>query len=222
MCILSVLTSSPLSIGYPVVTMSFLIKHQIMHVIRQRQQKRIAEENAVYFDVLQKALPQEPSRTSDENDKDRIAVEEGAMSSSGVQSDHRDGRPRISPKTNHGGGMGGGGGGKMSNHRERLSSSSGGKHNRSGGVKTQDHRSNSSKQQVSQQSDHQSLSQGSSVVATPNGDIPRPSSAGKVHVVSGKKQLAVKAVPRSNQLAQATATTPTGNTQDIVKDKVMW
>ena len=197
--------------------MSFLIKHQIMHVIRQRQQKKIAEENSVYFDILQKALPQEPSQQ--ENERDKVSVEEGTVTAGNGHSDHRDGRPRISPKGSHGGG--GGGGGKSSN-RERISSSSGGKHGRSGGSRVQDHRSNSSSSKTQSTNDHNhQTAHGAATVAMPNGDLPRPSSAGKVHVVSGKKQLAVKAVPRSNQLPQTAATVATGNTQDTTKDKVV-
>ena len=44
--------------------------------------------------------------------------------------------------------------------------------------------------------------------ATPpvaNGDVVRPSSAGKVHLPTGKKQAAVKAVPRSEPPAPPTA-----------------
>ena len=218
-------SSSSSSIGYPVVTMSFLIKHQIMHVIRQRQQKKIAEENSFYFDILQKALPQEPSKQAEENEKDKTSVEDGSASvsnSHSQHSDHRDGRPKISPKASHSSGSGGGGGSGKNSNRERTSSSSG-KHSRSGGSRAQDHRSNSSKAQSSQSTNehhnHQST-HGAAMVAAPNGDLPRPSSAGKVHVVGGKKQLAVKAVPRSNEPSQTATTVPTGNTLDSAKDKV--
>lgn len=186
-----------------------------MHVIRQRQQKKIAEENEVYFGVLKKALPQEPNGTAEESDRDKTSSEDGAPASVSIQSEHRDGRPRISPKTNH---SGGGGGGKNAN-RERTGSSSGGKHSRSSGAKTQDHRSNSSRQLQSVSDGHQSANHGSTVVATANGDLPRPSSVGKVHVVGGKKQLAVKAVPRTSQPAQAASSPPT-TSQDTMKDKV--
>lgn len=50
--------------------------------------------------------------------------------------------------------------------------------------------------------------QNSSSSATPpvaNGDVVRPSSAGKVHLPTGKKQAAVKAVPRSEPPAPPTA-----------------
>ena len=201
--------------------MSFQIKQQIMHVIRQRQQKKIAEENSFYFDILQKALPQEPSKPTEENGKEKSAVEEVSSSSSqhNQQSDHRDGKPRVSPKVNHQGG--GGGGGKTTN-RERTGSSSG-KHGKSGGSKTQEHhRSNSSKSQSQSTNDHHHHQSASSAAAAaiPNGDLPRPSSAGKVHVVGGKKQLAVKAVPRSNQPSADAAAPATGSAQDTVKDKV--
>ena len=197
-----------------------------MHIIRQRQQKKTAEENAVYFAILQKALPQEPSRTTDDNDRDSKngAEDSGAIvvtsSTVTVQSD-RDARPKVSPKTNHGGG---GGGGKTSN-RERVGSSSGGRHGKSGNTRTTD-RSNSCKSQsqpANSDQQQQATGHGTGTAAVANGDVPRPSSAGKVHVVGGKKQLAVKAVPRSNnsQPPQTSGATPTGTTsQDTVKDKV--
>ena len=204
--------------------MSFLIKHQIMHVIRQRQQKKIAEENAVYFAILQKALPQEPSRTAENNDKDHKNGTEDSVvmmsSTTTVQSD-REGRPKASPKTNHGGG------GKTSN-RERMGSSSGGRHGKSGNSRTAD-RSNTCRSQTqpagNEQSQQATAHGSGGTAAAANGDVLRPSSAGKVHVVGGKKQLAVKAVPRSNQPPQtpgapagpvANGTTPL----DTVKDKV--
>ena len=204
--------------------MSFLIKHQIMHVIRQRQQKKIAEENALYFEILQKALPQEPTKLSEENEKDKGLVDDVSvpvLNSQNQLTDHRDGKPRISPKatSSSGGGVSGSSGGKNMN-RERPTSSSG-RHNRWGGSRPHDHRSNS-KSQLNSTSDNQNHQpvQNSSTIAAPNGDLPQPSSAGKVHVVGGKKQLAVKAVPRSNQPSQ-TAVVPTAtNGQDTVKDKV--
>lgn len=45
------------SIGYPVVTVSFLVKHQVMHYIRQRQQRLVSDENSSCYEILQKALP---------------------------------------------------------------------------------------------------------------------------------------------------------------------
>lgn len=194
-----------------------------MHVIRQRQQKKISEENALYFEILQKALPQEPTKHAEENEKDKSLVDDvpvPVLNSQNQTADHRDSKPRISPKATNSGGVSGGGSGKNTN-RDRSSSSSG-KHSRSGGSRAHDHRSNSSKSQFQSTSDQQNhqLVQNSSTLATPNGDVPRPSSAGKVHVVGGKKQLAVKAVPRSNQPSQ-TAVVPTANNgQDAVKDKV--
>ena len=203
--------------------MSFLIKHQIMHVIRQRQQKKIAEENAVYFAILQKALPQEPSRTAENNDKDNKNGTEDSVvvvsSTTTVQSD-REGRPKASPKTNHGGG-------KTSN-RERMGSSSGGRHGKSGNSRTAD-RSNACRSQTqpagSEQSQQTTAHGAGGTAAAANGDVLRPSSAGKVHVVGGKKQLAVKAVPRSNQPPQSPGSPPASpvvisTPQDTVKDKV--
>lgn len=51
--------------------------------------------------------------------------------------------------------------------------------------------------------DQNSLSSATPPVA--NGDVVRPSSAGKVHLPTGKKQAAVKAVPRSEPPAPPTA-----------------
>ena len=194
-----------------------------MHVIRQRQQKKIAEENALYFEILQKALPQEPSKLADENDKDKGLVEDVSvpvLNSQNQPADHRDGKPRISPKaTSSGGGVSGSSGGKNVN-RERPTSSSG-RHNRWGGSRPHDHRSNS-KSQLNSTSDNQNHHpvQNSSTIAAPNGELPQPSSAGKVHVVGGKKQLAVKAVPRSNQPSQTAVVLMATNGHDTVKDKV--
>ena len=204
------------SIGYPVVTMSFLVKHQIMHVIRQRQQKRVAEENSVYFDILQKALPQESPRELDENHiETKNCAEDGAIavtSSSAVQSD-REGKAKVSPKSSQGG--------KAMNRERMGSSSGGGRHGKSSSSRTQD-RSNAGKSQSQTTNDtHAPSLHGTGTVPVQNGDVPRPSSAGKVHVVGGKKQLAVKAVPRSNQPPQtSTASSQTATVQDTVKDKV--
>ena len=179
--------------------MSFLIKHQITYVIRQRQQKRITEENLIYFDILQKALPQESGKTPEDNVKEKSSVEE--VSNSGQTSEQtKDTKPKVSPKAAQSG---------KSSSRERTGSSSG-RHGKSGSSRAAEHRSNVNKVQST---NDQSVPSAASV-PVPNGDVPRPSSAGKVHVVGGKKQLAVKAVPRSDQpLASA-------STVDAVKEKV--
>ena len=216
--------------------MSFLIKHQIMHVIRQRQQKRIAEENLVYFAVLQKALPQEPKPPMDDSEREsKNGTDDGASTAStslsGTVQLDRDFQPKISPKTSQG--SGGGGSNKVAS-RDRMGSSSGGRHGKSGGSRTQDRSNNSSKSQShSTGEQHQPALHGTGTVTVQNGDVPRPSSAGKVHVVGGKKQLAVKAVPRtSNQTphspavaaAPASSATTSGQTNsaamDAVRDKV--
>ena len=54
--------------------MSFLLKHQIQHVIRQRQQRHVAEENAQCFDILTKALPVTDDEDTISNSSDAKAA----------------------------------------------------------------------------------------------------------------------------------------------------
>lgn len=154
------------------------------------------------------------SRSTEDAGKEKSAVEEVPTNHHGPQPEqqqqHRDGKPRISPKAVQTGKTSG---------RERAGSSSG-KHSKSGNSKVQgDHRLNSGggkAQSTNNHSDHHQATTAANATppAVANGDVPRLSSTGKVHVVGGKKQLAVKAVPRNDQQQ-----TPT-SIADTVKDKV--
>lgn len=51
--------SSPLSIGYPVVTLGFGFKSYVSYKMRLRKQKEVQKENEFYMQLLQQALPPE-------------------------------------------------------------------------------------------------------------------------------------------------------------------
>ena len=55
--------------------MSFLLKHQLTYMIRQRQQKIVTEKNAVCFEIIQKALPLPPEHKVEENEQ-QLALED--------------------------------------------------------------------------------------------------------------------------------------------------
>jgi hypothetical protein len=63
-------------IGYPVVAMSFQLKHQLTHVIRQRQQKHVSEENLRCFDIMCKALPLDEDDSSEDGTKLSLYMDE--------------------------------------------------------------------------------------------------------------------------------------------------
>jgi len=171
-------------IGYPVVTVSFLIKHHITHVIRQRQQKRVAEENSFYFDLIQKALPQEETKLA-ENGNGRERTGSGAEDVAQGSANSGEQKQKVSPKASS----------KLAQKTQVVASP---KHGRSNsGAKNTDQRA------TSVTKPDQNLSSG----ATPpvaNGDVVRPSSASKVHLPTGKKQATVKAVPRNEPPAPPT------------------
>lgn len=50
---------SPLSIGYPVVTLGFGFKSYVSYKMRLRKQKEVQKENEFYMQLLQQALPPE-------------------------------------------------------------------------------------------------------------------------------------------------------------------
>ena len=134
----------------------------------QRQQKKVAEENSVYFGILQKALPPPPpdqTKATDESHQPS-GVEEicnnvsnhvptagvGSSSSSSSSSErHHHGKSghKISPRSssssssvsNSGGGsgFGGGSGSGRTSHSQKARSSSDSKHRLSSGLKIQQH-----------------------------------------------------------------------------------
>ena len=199
------------SIGYPVVAMSFQLKHQLTHVIRQRQQRQVSEENSRCFDILNKALP------ISEDD-------EGAEEKLSLLSDEGSGQNDIRSK----------GSVKTMNKKEALNKGCGlnskdkSQNNKSTtaktaaslmGVVSKRDPSPSSKSQESKNSSgtsSPSLSSSSEslvpngTVSHPilNGDVVRPPSAGKIHpppVVGKKQQALVKAVPRTDLQQQMEA-----------------
>ena len=149
----------------------------------------MAEENSFYFELLQKALPQEETKLLDDgNGRERSGsgVEEigPATGSSGEQ------KHKVSPKATANG-----------KPAPRTQTTAPPKHGRSSSATK-----NMEQKTASVTKPHSD--QNSSSGATPpvaNGDVVRPSSAGKVHLPTGKKQAAVKAVPRSEPPAPPTA-----------------
>ncbi|KAL5457272.1 hypothetical protein EMCRGX_G034519 [Ephydatia muelleri] len=192
-------------IGYPVVTVSFLIKHQITHIIRLRQQRQVAEDNAVYFEIINKALPQEEVKPIDEISKASLILDESFKEVEGKKSS-----PRTTLATKSVG--------KTQSPSTRHYRSISSKCDRM----TLDQKVDRTKQDTFP-SKPESLQLSSSNPESPPygsskselfeqdavfehtpespvsaGDVARPSSASKVHLPSGKKQAAVKAVPRSD------------------------
>lgn len=174
-------------IGYPVVTVSFLIKHQITHIIRQRQQKRVAEENTFYFDVLQKALPQEEGKLTEEGHREKTDDSAHSSDQKGEQ------KAKISPKPPAG-----------TKNMHKTQSTSGSRHTRGGSVnRSQDQKvsMNAKPPLTPHDTPKENGVHAAGVTPEPvaNGDIVRPSSAGKIHTASGRRQAAVvRAVPRSD------------------------
>lgn len=191
-------------IGYPVVTISFLIKHQITHIIRLKQQRQVAEENAVYFEIINRALPQEEVKPVEEISK-APAPEESLKEIEGKKSSPRTVLAAKSvPKTQS----------PSTKHARNISSKC--------DKAVQDQKSDRTKQDTSFHNSPklessrlsastpellsfgnpkcEPLEQDPAIQHTlvPLGDLARPSSASKVHLPSGKKQAAVKAVPRSD------------------------
>ena len=52
--------------------MSFQLKHQLTHVIRQRQQRSVSEENSRCFEILCKALPVYEDDVSEDSSTGRV------------------------------------------------------------------------------------------------------------------------------------------------------
>ncbi|XP_011405939.2 PREDICTED: macoilin-1-like [Amphimedon queenslandica] len=81
-------------IGYPVVTMSFQLKHQLTHVIRQRQQRSVSEENSRCFEILCKALPVYEDDVSEEGSTGRV----GGATPTSEDSPHTDAKGKSHVK----------------------------------------------------------------------------------------------------------------------------
>ncbi|XP_064404993.1 macoilin-like [Halichondria panicea] len=166
-------------IGYPVVTMSFLIKHQITHIIRQRQRKKVVEENSVYYGIIQKALPQEDIP----DDQSSVSEDTPPSLTNGIHSNGHLNKPSPKAATS-----------TPPKQSVRSQNSNTGKHRNSNNVKT----SHETKPLSNHKSPPENSNSPSGQVVA-NGDVGRPMSAGKVHLPSGKKQATVKAVPREEQ-----------------------
>lgn len=67
------LTFSPLSIGYPVVTLGFGFKSYVGYRMRQRKQREVAKENEFYMQLLQQALPAEETNEMDAHQAGGVA-----------------------------------------------------------------------------------------------------------------------------------------------------
>lgn len=82
--------------------MSFLIKHHLLHVLRQRQQRVVAEENSHCFQILLKALPIADDECEEESDRSStVAMEDLASEitkngSKGNTSRKRDNQVKVS------------------------------------------------------------------------------------------------------------------------------
>ena len=147
----------------------------------------MAEENTFYFDVLQKALPQEEGKSAEEGSREKTTAT--SQDDSLLNPDQRGGK--VSPKVTAG-----------TKNTQKTQSSSGSRHTRGGSVnRSQDQKVSANSKPPSTQDNpkENSVHGGATPGPVANGDIVRPSSAGKIHLPSGKKQAAVvKAVPRSD------------------------
>lgn len=214
------------SIGYPVVTMSFQLKHQLTHVIRQRQQRSVSEENSKCFEILCKALPVEEDDGSEEGNGGKVG---GATTSedSPNQSDAK-GKSHVKVVAKATSGSKGYGlNGKTQNAKgsTTLNNNNGISKTISGtfgGVVTKRDSSPSTKNQETKAPSSPGIIGGvapspwklSEVELIPNGgpvgngELPRPPSAGKqLHppTFGLKKQALVKAVPRTDLQQQMDA-----------------
>lgn len=192
------------SIGYPVVAMSFQLKHQLTHVIRQRQQRYVSEENMKCFDILCKALPFDEEEGSEDGSK---LSDEG----SGHQEKIKNHIKSVVTKKETIKGF------SLNNKTQTIKSNGNKTTSLVGGASKRD------SSPSSKSSDSKISSSGSSSPLLPwkqevavipleildttvsiNGDIPRPSSANKLNAPQ-KKQALVKAVPRTDLQQQIEA-----------------
>ena len=212
LCSLFLLLSLSLSsIGYPVITMSFLIKHHLLHVLRQRQQRTVAEENLHCFQILMKALPTQEDE-EDESDRSSNATLED-LASEALKS-------RLSKKKE---GLSKGVilssiGSRERNHKHSGRSNIGSgsapsKQDPSPSCKSMDTKivngSPGSSTSDSSRNIHKATEDtpphSTSIGSINNGDVVHPSSASKGQPPSGKKLALVKAVPRTDLQQQTEA-----------------
>ena len=188
--------------------MSFLLKHQLIHILRQRQQKLVAEENANCFKILLKALPV-PEEDGEESDHSSNTTTDEILSNDMI-------RGKGSSKGNK---RDGSVKGAVTNGNKEKNGKQSGRSVGTGSVSSKRDPSpsfklidskNSSLTNSSSNKTTEKLTRGTEVIILPvgqmsNGDLMRPSSAGKSQPPSGKKQALVKAVPRTDLQQQMEA-----------------
>lgn len=176
----------------------------------QRQQKKVTEENSIFFDILQKALPAPtPEETPDSPQQGADDGPHTSNSSNHTVSNHHSSSQSAAVSVEHhqphsGGGKSGNkispksSNGSNSKTSQKSQSSSSSRHRPNTGLRSSSSSQESKDSSLSKSSDPGSPTGASGSV--PNGDLPpRPPSAGKVHLPTGKKQATVKAVPRVDQ-----------------------
>ena len=188
--------------------MSFQLKHQLTHVIRQRQQRYVSEENMKCFDILCKALPFEDDEGSEDGSKLSLLSDEGS-------GQHEKIKNHVKPVAKKDGGVansnGTSGKGLSLNNKTQTVKSNGNKttspvsgaskRDSSPSSKSLDLKmsSNSTSTLLSWKQDVTPISNEtieSNHVASVNGDITKSSTSTKLPPIIHKKQALVKAVPR--------------------------
>ena len=191
--------------------MSFQLKHQLAHVIRQRQQRQVSEENSRCFDILNKALP---INEDDEGAEEKLSLlsDEGSG-----QNDIRSKGPvkTMNKKEAFNKGCGLNGKDKSQNNKSTTAKATPSvvgvvsKRDPSPSSKSQESKNSSGTNSPSLSSSSESLVPNGTVThPILNGDVVRPPSAGKMHplpVVGKKQQALVKAVPRTDLQQQMEA-----------------
>ncbi len=189
--------------------MSFLIKHHLLHVLRHRQQRQVAIENAQCFSILLKALPIPDDDIEDESDRSSVvALEDVSVDLS---------KGKSNGKKNNGGVIKG-----SVASREKSSRNNGRGNNSTNPAPTKRDPSpaetkmscvinstattisNNNNKSLHTKNDQDSIITYNSVDMC-NGDVVRPSSAKQGQPPSGKKQALVKAVPRTDLQQQSEA-----------------
>lgn len=196
--------------------MSFQLKHQLTHVIRQRQQRHVSEENSRCFDILLKALPLEEDDIVEDGGGGGGKVPPPPLSeeSPGLQDSRNKNQVKVVTKSttgNKGCGLNGKTQSAKSNVNKTVSSYVGvvTKRDTSPTTKLQDTKGSN----IGTSSLQWKQSYSTEVTLVPNGapvgngEITRPSSASKIHtpVVGLRKQALVKAVPRTDLQQQMEA-----------------
>ena len=189
--------------------MSFLIKHHLLHVLRHRQQRYVAEENSHCFQILLKALPNSEEEGEDESDRSSVVALDD------LSVDLTKGKGNTKKKDNVIKGT--------VPNRDRGHRSSGRGNNGSAPTKRDPSPSlksvetkvpcvsngsvtgNSYNNNRLSQRNHEDSTSNYNSVDMCNGEVVCPSSAKHGQPPSGKKQALVKAVPRTDLQQQTEA-----------------